>query len=249
MPGVDLPMESEGPFEAFYAAHRQAVAGYVRRRVGDNDAGDVIAQIFLVAWRRFDAVPGPPEDRLWLFGVARRMVADHYRSSLRRLRLVQRLARTPTEPPGPPDRFEVLRSRVDATLSDLRPGERDVLHLVLWDGLSHAEAAGRLGCSANAVELRYRRARAHFRDVFLAHSGPGAAPAGGPTPTISARPSGGEEPQGRPMPRALITGITGQDGRYLAELLIGKGYQVHGMVRGQNNPKAKIVQDEVPESS
>ena len=49
------------------------------------------------------------------------------------------------------------------------------------------------------------------------------------------------------MPRALITGITGQDGRYLAELLIGKGYQVHGMVRGQANPKAKVAQDEVPE--
>ena len=49
------------------------------------------------------------------------------------------------------------------------------------------------------------------------------------------------------MPRALITGITGQDGRYLAELLIGKGYQVHGMIRGQNNPKGRIVQDEIPE--
>jgi GDPmannose 4,6-dehydratase len=49
------------------------------------------------------------------------------------------------------------------------------------------------------------------------------------------------------MPRALITGITGQDGRYLAELLIGKGYQVHGIIRGQNNPKARIVQDEIPE--
>ena len=49
------------------------------------------------------------------------------------------------------------------------------------------------------------------------------------------------------MPRALITGITGQDGRYLAELLIGKGYQVHGMIRGQNNPKARVVQDEIPE--
>jgi GDPmannose 4,6-dehydratase len=49
------------------------------------------------------------------------------------------------------------------------------------------------------------------------------------------------------MPRALITGITGQDGRYLAELLIGKGYQVHGLIRGQNNPKAGVVQDEIPE--
>jgi GDPmannose 4,6-dehydratase len=49
------------------------------------------------------------------------------------------------------------------------------------------------------------------------------------------------------MPRALITGITGQDGRYLAELLIGKGYQVTGLIRGQNNPKAGIVQEEIPE--
>ena len=33
------------------------------------------------------------------------------------------------------------------------------------------------------------------------------------------------------MPRALITGITGQDGSYLAELLLGRGYDVHGVVR------------------
>ncbi|MFZ4583903.1 MAG: GDP-mannose 4,6-dehydratase [Acidimicrobiia bacterium] len=48
------------------------------------------------------------------------------------------------------------------------------------------------------------------------------------------------------MRRALITGITGQDGRYLAEFLTGKGYQVFGMVRGQNNPKAQLVQEENP---
>src|SRR5947207_7998985 len=49
------------------------------------------------------------------------------------------------------------------------------------------------------------------------------------------------------MPRALITGITGQDGRHLAQLLVGKGYDVYGMVRGQNNPKIQILQDETPE--
>ena len=31
--------------------------------------------------------------------------------------------------------------------------------------------------------------------------------------------------------RALITGITGQDGSYLAELLLRKGYEVHGLIR------------------
>ena len=49
------------------------------------------------------------------------------------------------------------------------------------------------------------------------------------------------------MPRALITGITGQDGLYLSELLLSKGYEVFGLIRGQNNPKADLVAREVPE--
>jgi len=48
------------------------------------------------------------------------------------------------------------------------------------------------------------------------------------------------------MPRALITGITGQDGLYLAELLLGKGYEVYGLMRGQNNPKRELVETTVP---
>src|SRR2546421_1022679 len=50
----------------------------------------------------------------------------------------------------------------------------------------------------------------------------------------------------RRMPRALVTGIDGQDGRYLAELLVSKGYETFGMIRGQNNPRAQIVSDEIP---
>ena len=48
------------------------------------------------------------------------------------------------------------------------------------------------------------------------------------------------------MRRALITGITGQDGQFLAELLHEKGYQVFGLVKGQNNPKGVQVQAELP---
>ncbi len=48
------------------------------------------------------------------------------------------------------------------------------------------------------------------------------------------------------MARALITGVTGQDGLYLAELLLGKGYEVFGLVRGQNNPKRELVEREIP---
>lgn len=49
------------------------------------------------------------------------------------------------------------------------------------------------------------------------------------------------------MPRALITGITGQDGLYLSELLLAKGYEVYGLIRGQNNPKFALVRETVPE--
>jgi GDPmannose 4,6-dehydratase len=49
------------------------------------------------------------------------------------------------------------------------------------------------------------------------------------------------------MTRALITGITGQDGLYLAELLLSKGYEVYGLVRGQNNPKVALVEATVPD--
>ena len=49
------------------------------------------------------------------------------------------------------------------------------------------------------------------------------------------------------MPRALITGITGQDGLYLSELLLSKGYEVFGLIRGQNNPKLDLVREVVPD--
>lgn len=49
------------------------------------------------------------------------------------------------------------------------------------------------------------------------------------------------------MTRAFITGITGQDGLYLSELLLGKGYEVYGLLRGQNNPKRELVRRTVPD--
>ncbi|CAN5129847.1 GDP-mannose 4,6-dehydratase [soil metagenome] len=49
------------------------------------------------------------------------------------------------------------------------------------------------------------------------------------------------------MTRALITGITGQDGLYLAELLLSKGYEVYGLMRGQNNPKLGLLEETVPD--
>lgn len=62
----------------------------------------------------------------------------------------------------------------------------------------------------------------------------------------AAGPSTSDARSGSGMKTALITGITGQDGTYLAEFLIGKGYKVYGMVRGQHNPKQELVQRMIP---
>ena len=49
------------------------------------------------------------------------------------------------------------------------------------------------------------------------------------------------------MRKAFITGITGQDGRHLAEFLLTKGYKVYGMMKGQHNPRAELLRDEFPD--
>ena len=156
-------------FESIYQRHFGDVSRYVLRRVDLFDSPDVVAQVFAVAWRRFDHIPPPPEDRLWLYGVARRCILDHRRTGARRVRLRQRLAQElrPTTSDNDP-----LLGRVESAIAQLRPKDREVLRLILWDDLSHEEAAVVLGCSTNAVEHRFRRARQRVRDALtLAHDG------------------------------------------------------------------------------
>jgi RNA polymerase sigma-70 factor, ECF subfamily len=185
------PAARDDPFEAFYTAHFQEIAAYVRRRVPPEDADDVTAQVFTVAWRRFGGVPDPPEDRLWLFGVARNCVADQQRSARRRHRLHTRLsaeaqAAGPAGPAGPePD---PLGGPVAAAISALRSRDREALLLVLWDGLSQAEAATVLNCSRSAVEHRYRRARSAVRAALGAAYGADPGPAATPPGADARRP-------------------------------------------------------------
>jgi RNA polymerase sigma-70 factor (ECF subfamily) len=70
----------EARFDGLYRAHFRAVLAYVARRERSSaDAADLTAEVFAVAWRRIEAVPEPPDDILWLYGTARRVVSDHAR--------------------------------------------------------------------------------------------------------------------------------------------------------------------------
>lgn len=69
------------PFEAFYRSQYPEVYAFVLRRLDGSreDVADVTAEVFATAWRRAAQMPPPPEDRLWLYGVARRVVSRHHR--------------------------------------------------------------------------------------------------------------------------------------------------------------------------
>ena len=152
-------------FETLYTSQYAAVSSYVRRRVPEAEAADVIAKVFVVVWRRLDDVPPPPADRPWLFGVARRQLAEQRRAFSRRVRLLARLGTEPARgvDDGADPRADPRHAAVRAAMARLRPGDREVLRMLLWDGCSQVEAAAVLGCSANAVELRFRRAKERLR--------------------------------------------------------------------------------------
>jgi hypothetical protein len=76
-----------------YDANYAALVAYAMRRVGTaEDAADVVAETMLIAWRRLDDVPPDDEARLWLYGTARRVLANQRRAAVRRLRLNDELA-------------------------------------------------------------------------------------------------------------------------------------------------------------
>lgn len=150
-----------------YAAHFDALLAYALRRVDQPpDAADVVADTFLVAWRRVDDLPPGDEARLWLFGVARKVVFNQRRSRQRRDRLGLRL-RHELETRIVPDSSDGAAERITVRAALTRLGEldREVLTLTIWEELEPREIAEVLGVSAQAVRTRLSRARARLRGV------------------------------------------------------------------------------------
>jgi RNA polymerase sigma-70 factor (ECF subfamily) len=147
---------------------RQVLAYALRRTASAEDAADVVAETFVVAWRRLAEVPIGDGERLWLFAVARRVLANHHRAVERRTALGERLAETlrtelATSAPSGGGAPEVLRA-----MSRLSADDRELLLLVSWDELSPREAAAVLGISSIAARSRLHRARRRLRDLLAA---------------------------------------------------------------------------------
>ena len=158
-PPAAAQAERRRRFEAAYAAHHGPVLGYVLRRTASpDDAADVLAETFLTAWRRLEDMPPEPQARLWLYGVARRVLANQRRGEQRRSALGERLRselaaeRFHREPPPGLD-------GVAAALRRLGDTDREILTLAAWEGLDAGQIAVVIGCSRNAARIRLHRAR------------------------------------------------------------------------------------------
>ena len=175
-------------FQRLFTSHRDAMWAYCYRRLHRDDVSDAVAEVFLVVWRRIDQAPKDDEALLWLYGVARKVVLNANRSTIRRQRLHSKVASL-RQPDAPAPDVQVIRRAEDreliAAVARLKPLDQELIRLRTWEELSHAEIAAATGLSSRSVDSRLARARKKLSRLL-------AVPAR--TPDVSPRPveEGGE---------------------------------------------------------
>ena len=149
-------------FSELYEQFAGRVLAYARRHASRDDAEDVVAETFHVAWRRRDVVPEEPLP--WLIGVAHNVLRSQWRAARRTTPAdtLERLADVAgdSQEVGVERRLELVQ-----LLAKLPDHEREALLLVAWDDLSADQAARVLGISAGAVRVRIHRARKRLQAV------------------------------------------------------------------------------------
>jgi RNA polymerase sigma-70 factor (ECF subfamily) len=144
-------------FERIYAEHHEAVRAYIRRRAPEAVVDDVVSDTFVVCLRKIDRVPAEPLP--WLYAVARKTLANERR---KRSRVAYGHEIAVAEPAPVGDGV------LAAAFNGLDGRDREVLRLVAWEGLSLADAATVLGCSAVACRVRYHRAKSRLASKLAA---------------------------------------------------------------------------------
>lgn len=159
-----MSLDDEERFTAIYQSNFSRLAGFVLRRVPEpQDAADIVASTFLLAWSKLAKLPEDDLVLLWLYATARRVMANSRRARLRDGALVGRVAlelgRAVPDRSGPPGEESLV---VAAAFARLRATDREVLCLAGWEGLDSSGLAAVLDCSPNAARIALHRARSRF---------------------------------------------------------------------------------------
>jgi RNA polymerase sigma-70 factor, ECF subfamily len=169
--------QREERFTALYADAYEDVLRFAQRRVHPSHADDVVAEAFLVAWRRIEDAPRLPGDRrAWLFGIARHCLLNARRGHGRSEALTVRLAEAvPAEGAAGSSDADLIALRIDLTAAwrGLGADQQEVLALAVFENLTSHQAGRVLGITAMAYRLRLMRARhALRRRLDRAHPAP-----------------------------------------------------------------------------
>lgn len=154
-------MAARAIFSALYEENYDAVYAFCARRVGHNEAADATSEVFTVVWRRIGELPADGPEA-WLFGVARGVVLNRWRSRKRQRRLRDKIQGVREPAAAGPETVVVRNEETDAALAaldSLRSNDKEVLMMSAWDELSGPQIAEILGISVSAVDQRIHRAR------------------------------------------------------------------------------------------
>lgn len=135
---------------------------FLRRTASPEDAADLLGETLLIVWRRERSIPDDETaSRMWMYGIARKVLSGQHRSARRRTALTQRLGEelAALHPPARDD----VGAEVRAALRLLRATDQEIIRLHYWDGFSLAEIAELLGAREGTVRSRHARARAKLR--------------------------------------------------------------------------------------
>jgi RNA polymerase sigma factor (sigma-70 family) len=160
-------MDDQDRFERLYQRYAAAVLTFARRRTSPSEAEDIVAEVFLAAWRRLEEAPGDPLP--WLLGIARGVLSNRRRGAERSSALIARLREVePTVPVG--DQPWTPDGRVLEALRTLAPADQELLLLVAWEQLNRRQIAEVLGTSAGTVAVRLHRGRGRLARALGARS-------------------------------------------------------------------------------
>jgi RNA polymerase sigma factor (sigma-70 family) len=156
-------------FAAIFDRHAGPLRGYVARRLGPDAADDIVADTFLIAFRRRGGYDVSRTDAApWLYGIATNLIGERRRAEVRMYRAY---ARSGTDPAieGHADQVaesvsaKAEGSRLAAALGSLKKRDRDALLLYTWGDLSYQEVAQALDVPIGTVRSRLNRARRKLR--------------------------------------------------------------------------------------
>lgn len=151
--------DEQAEFESLFLDSREPLLAYLTRRATSEDAADLLAEVYLVAWRKRAALPPGEERRLWLYGVARRLLAEHHRLSFGRADVEDADG---AHMPDRPDEDDRRSEAVRRALESLSEVDRELITLTTWEGLSPADAGRVVGTTAGTARVRLHRARARL---------------------------------------------------------------------------------------